>query len=267
MPNEELVAENVVEPETDIDESPASEEQDQEEVVEAPEAEPTEEDSTSPQEPTSRAERRIRDLVERQKAISAENDALKGQFYQQGGTPGEFNSIVRPGESEIDPLELQKRIDAYVDGKVNQTLSRRSSMEQQNKLYEEHVTDVERVLEKYPEFDETSEKFDPVMGKKFVELFNKLNDAQADGSGYRPKVKATEVAQLLTEIRDQSAMKRVADISVKKNEQRDAAAVQPNATSDSSDDSGTKLTQAFSKAKQTGNDKDWAAYYRLLRSQ
>lgn len=183
----------------------------EEQQVDATDTEATE--SEAERKPT-RAEKRIRDLVE-------ENKRLKEQSYQQ---PYADQSLqmpqYAPGE-EIAPERLQQD--------VVQTANAIASLQTQNQIQQfEARTNLDRDVEvlptKYPELDENSSTYNPVLEEKIEAAFKAraFKNGQLD-----PTVRLADVAQDFIDVARSAATKSSADIKNAVAKQADESAVRP----------------------------------------
>lgn len=183
----------------------------EEQQVDATDTEAT--DSEAERKPT-RAEKRIRDLVE-------ENKRLKEQSYQQ---PYADQSLqmpqYAPGE-EIAPERLQQD--------VVQTANAIASLQTQNQIQQfEARTNLDRDVEvlptKYPELDENSPTYNPVLEEKIEAAFKAraFKNGQLD-----PTVRLADVAQDFIDVARSAATKSSADIKNAVAKQADESAVRP----------------------------------------
>lgn len=172
----------------------------------------TEEQSEAERKPT-RAEKRIRDLVE-------ENKRLKEQFNQPLADPSLQFPQYNPGE-EIAPERLQQD--------VVQTANAIASLQTQNQLQQFEARsnlsrDVEVLPAQYPELDETSPEYNPVLEEKIEAAFKAraFKNGQLD-----PSVRLADVAKDFIDVARSAATKSSADIKNAVAKQADESAVRP----------------------------------------
>ena len=208
-----------------VDESNTSVEQEtdgqsEEQQVEATDTEAT--NSEAERKPTQ-AERRIRDLVQ-------ENKRLKEQSNQPiFADPSLQLPQYEPGE-EILPERLQQD--------VVQTANAIASLQTQNQIQQfEARTNLDRDVEvlstKYPELDETSSSYNPVIEEKIEAAFKAraFKNGQLD-----PSVRLADVAKDFIDVARSAATKSSADIKNAVAKQADESAIRPTGaqTSDKS---------------------------------
>lgn len=239
--------------EKEVAETPAGESDEQPEEREAePDKKPT------------RAERRIRDFSNKTRKLSEENRLLKDQLFF-GGNLEETPKLFDEGETEIDPQELQARIDKFVDVKVTNTLKQQAIINEQienfRKTFDDHQKDLESVVVKYPELD-VEKGGNPELERQFVELFDKLNsEVTPDGRKvYKPNVKATEVADMIFGIKKAVSQNEIAEFTGKTVKQEMERAISP--TGEKSKGSNYELEELRNTARDSGTDEAWAQYFK-----
>lgn len=257
-------AENAVVSSENEVESPTTEE----EVAESPAGESSEqpkEQEVEPDKKPTRAERRIRDFSEKTKRLAEENDRLKSELLAGRVVEEDMPALFQPGETEIDPAELQARIDRLVDSKLETKLRQREAISQEidnyRKVYEEHQKDLESVPSKYPELD-VANGGDPELEKRFVELFDRLNSQTTrDGKKiYQPKVPATEVAEMILGIKKAVTRSEVAEFTGKTVKQEMDRAIAP--TGEKSAGGNYELEELRNSARESGDERAWANYFK-----
>ncbi len=255
-------AENAVVPAENEVESPTTEGQ----VAESP-ANDTEETTTQqdvePEKKPTRSERRIRELSERAQRVAQENEWLKSQLL--AGKSQEAPPVFQEGETELDPQELQARIDRFVEAKVNTTLRQREAIAQQvdnyRKVYEDHQVDLESVVTKYPELD-SQNGGSPELERRFVDLFDRLNSQTTpDGKKiYTPKVKASEVADMIMGIKKSVVQQESSEFAGKTLKQEMERAISP--TGEKSQGDSYELDELRNSARESGDARAWANYFK-----
>lgn len=181
------------------------------EQVEAPDTEAT--NSEAERKPT-RAERRIRDLVE-------ENKRLKEQSNQPlYADPSLQLPQYEPGE-EIQPERLQQDVVQTASAIANlQTQAQIQQFEARSNL----DRDVEVITTKYPELNEDSPEYNPVLEEKIEAAFKAraFKNGQLD-----PTVRLADVAKDFIDVYQSAATKSSADIKNAVAKQADESAVRP----------------------------------------
>lgn len=223
----QVQAENTtVAEDSNVDASPAVEEQTSEEQVtegqseqEQVEAPDTETQSESERKPT-RAERRIRDLVEENKRLKEQSN----QFSPQDQSL-QFPQY-EPGE-EIQPERLQQD--------VVQTANAIAQLQTQNQIQQFEARtnldkDVEVLPAKFPELDENSPNYNPVLEEKISEAYKAraFKNGQLD-----PSVRLADVAQDFIDVARAAAKQSSADMRNAVAKQADETAVRPTTSAKS----------------------------------
>lgn len=257
-------AENAIVPAENEVESPATEQ----EFAETPAGEfgeqPKEQDVEPDKKPT-RAERRIRDFSEKTKRLAEENSRLKTELLSGRVVEEDVPALFQPGETEIDPAELQARIDRLVEIKLDTKLRQRDAMSDEidnyRKLYEEHQKDLESVVSKYPELD-VENGGNPELERRFVELFDRLNSQTTrDGKKiYQPKVPASEVADIIFGVKKAVTQSEVAEFTGKTVKQEMDRAIAP--TGEKSAGGNYELEELRNSARESGDERAWAQYFK-----
>lgn len=247
-----ITAENERAPLESVETSPVSEAPEQE-------AHGTEQEQEGQPEKPTRGEKRFRDLSEKNRKLAEELEALKSQVTEQ---PYEDVPLYDPNESEIDVNELQARIDKRIEQKVSQRLEQNKALEKEvtqvQRLYNEFADDLEGVLGSHPEFDEGG-----ALEKQFVDLFNKLNTEDRRGQRvYVPKVKASEVVELLDNVRSTMVDTETARITGATIRQSMEGALSPAA--DKTNRGDYVAEDLRSKAIESGNVETWAQYLKQI---
>lgn len=257
-------AENAVAQAENEVESPTTEEQVAESSASESE-ETTKGQDVEPDRKPTRAERRIRDFSERNKRLGEENEALKAELFSRGAVPQDIPPVFQPGELEVDPQELQSRIDKFVEAKVTTTLARqeaiRTNIDNYKKIYEDHQRDLEDVVTKFPELD-SQNGGNPELEKRFVELFDELNtQTTPDGKKvYQPKVKASKVAEMILGIKKAVSSSEASEFAGKTIKQEMERAVSP--TGEKSRDVNYELDELRNSARDSGDSRAWADYFK-----
>lgn len=217
----QVQAENTaVAEDSNVDTSPVVEEQTSEEQVtegqsdeQQVDATDTEEQSEPERKPT-RAEKRIRDLVE-------ENKRLKEQSNQPfPNEPSLQFPQYEPGE-EIQPERLQQD--------VVQTASAIASLQTQNHIQQFEASsnldrDIELLPAKYPELNEESSNYNPVLEEKISEAYKAraFKNGQLD-----PTVRLADVAKDFIDVARSAATQTSAEMKNAVAKQADESAVRP----------------------------------------
>lgn len=221
--------------ESNVDTSPVVEEQTSEESQETEvqetdsqgsqnqkeseaQAEETNESSqdTSERKPT-RAERRIRQL--RQELEQERQSNQQPSQFQQPQYPQ-----VDPG-AELTPEQYQQHVvqaaDTIASARVREQMEQYQAQSNLDK-------DIDTLPQLYPELDEESDSFDPVIYDRVVERFKR--EAYQNGR-LNPQARLADVAKDYVEVARAAAER--SNASIKKNIEKtvDESAVKPNATS------------------------------------
>lgn len=209
--------------ESNVDASPAVEEQTSEntEVQETEsqesevQAEETKE-SVEPERKPTRAERRIRQLSEQLKQ-ERESHQQPPQ-YQQPQYPQ-----VDPG-AELTPEQYQQHVvqaaDTIAAARVREQMEQYQAQSNLDK-------DIETLPTLYPELDEESDSFDPVVYDRVVERFKR----EAFNNGrLNPNARLADVAKDYIEVARAAAERSNASIKQNIEKTVDESAVKPNAT-------------------------------------
>jgi hypothetical protein len=253
MPEDiKLEAENEVVEVENEEQSPSSEAEDtdvevQNEVLEE-----------QPKKPT-RAERRIRQMSEKLQEQTRANEELKQELFAPKGSP----ELFTPGEDEIDPAEFQRRIDGYVENKVQRALKTRDDIESYQRSYQDHVNEIDSILIKHPELNPDSDQHDPVLESKFLDLYEELNTVQRGKERvFAPRKKPQDIVNMLLDIRDGAVARKTSEISGKLAQQVQEGAVSTSATSNRGND--YEAEDLFNKAASTGSDETWKEYLKKV---
>jgi hypothetical protein len=268
---DEIVAENENVQAENVEEAPTSEEQvENSQAGEAqPEAEAEEQVEEVKEVKPTRSERRIKALLDERNKALEEAKALKEELLdgREDKLPWESQdaALFNPDETELDPQEFQTRIDKYIDQKVDEKVRQREAyvkeVETYQKTYEDHAKDLEDVLQKHPEFD-SENGGSALLESKFIELFNKLNTEMRNGKEvYIPKVKASEVAKTLLDIKEGIVTKETSEITGKTIKQQMEGALQP---SSSDEDVDYQADDLYESARSSGKTETWAEYLKKL---
>lgn len=199
-----------------VDETTTSVEQEtdgesEREQVDAPD---TEETTSEAERKPTRAEKRIRDLVE-------ENKRLKEQSYQQPfADPSLQFPQYAPGE-EIQPERLQQD--------VVQTANAIASLQTQNQIQQFEARanldrDIEVLPAKFPELDENSPNYNPVLEEKIEAAYKAraFKNGQLD-----PSVRLADVAKDFIDVARSAATQSSAEMKNAVAKQADESAVRP----------------------------------------
>ncbi len=212
-------AENLeVTEESNIDTSPVVEEQtsDNTETVETPSAEESsEETEVEPERKPTRAERRIRDLVEENKRLKEQPSQQFPQYQQPPNMP-----LVNPGE-ELTPEQYQQHVVQAAD-----TIAQLRTQQQleQFKAEANLDRDVEILPKEYPELDETSPDFNPVLIEKIESAFK----ARAFNNGaLNPNVRLSDVAKDYVEVARAAAKQSTTELKNSVARTADTTAIRP----------------------------------------
>jgi len=206
----------------------------------------------------TRSERRIRDLVNKNKAMTEElsklNPSTSVENPLDGGTAVE--PLITPEEMAegIDPAELERRMDIRTQRTVQNALRQRDQMEAFTTTVNTHVSDLESTVASHPELDSESDSYDPAMEKA---LLRRYEDANYNDKGqFSPKRKASEILSELMEFKQASVAKETAKISGTLAQQADESALAPSTSQAAAPD--YEEAEAFEKARKSGSDDDWA---------
>ena len=198
----------VVEEQTSEDQ--VTEGQSEQEQVEAPDTETQDESERKP----TRAERRIRDLVEENKRLKEQTNPFSSpepslQFPQ-----------YEPGE-EIQPERLQQD--------VVQTANAIAQLQTQNQIQQFEARsnldkDVEILPTKYPELDENAPNYNPVLEEKISEAYKAraFKNGQLD-----PTVRLADVAKDFIDVARSAAKQSSAEMKNAVAKQADESAIRP----------------------------------------
>ncbi len=234
----------------------------EEEAVKEQEQAESEGQEGKPERKTTRAERRIREFSEKTRKLAEENARLKEELMAGRISESDIPSLFQEGETEIDPIELQQRIDRLVEAKVEAKLAEREAIsreiENYQRVYEEHQKDLESISDRYPELD-SSKGGDPELERRFVELFERLNSRVIDGRRvYYPNVPASEVAEMILGIKESVVRSEVSSFTGKTVRQEMERALSP--TGAKGPDREYELEDLKRRASDSGDESLWAEY-------
>lgn len=204
---------------SNVDASPAVEEQ----TSESPETdgqsssaeESGEETQGEAERKPSRAERRIRELSEEVKRLKQQPDLSP---FQQPQVPQ-----VDPGQ-ELSVEDYQRHVAQQADAIANLRVEQRLQQYEATKNFE---TDIDVLPQKYPELNETSPEYNPVLVEKISDAFK----ARAfKGNQVDPEVRLADVAKDYIDVARAAAKKSSADMKNAVAASADTTAIKPTAT-------------------------------------
>lgn len=229
----------------EVQQTDQSEEQSQEQEKEA---QPTEQGEKKP----TRAQRRIQQLLEKVKQGQQSGDDYSNVFNEQEEdfiTPEEY-------QNGIDPQVLKQRIEQREQQRLQQ---HSQSIKQQLKAemaYEQEVKSHQSDIDSVQSSEEI--KKNPVLERMAVRLYEKENysvDPRTGQTFFNPVLKLSEALKIVKQDLEEATGNAMASAQVKADENRETAALSPS--QDSSDESDD-YTEAFERARMSGDDKSWA---------
>ena len=242
MDEENTVAENIEAVEDNsqdtspVDETTTSESPETDETPSIEES--SAETQSEPERKPSRAERRIRELSEEVKRLKQQPDLSP---FQQPQAP----QVEPGGELTVEQYQqhVAQQADAIASLRVQQQL-------QQYEATKNFESDIELLPQKYPELDETSPEYNPVLVEKVSEAFK----ARAfNGNQVDPSVRLADVAKDYVDVARAAAKKSSADMKNAVAASADTSAIKPTATpsenKSASDMSIEELEQKYGFAK------------------
>lgn len=174
-------------------------------------------DETEPERKPTRAERRIRDLVDENKRLSEQSNQLP-QSFQAPPVP-----VLQPGE-EISQEDYQ----AHVVQAADAIAGLRTQQQIQNLKAEMQLErDVEILPKEYPQLDENSPEYNPVLIEKIEKAYKEraFRNGQVD-----PSVRLADVAKDFVEVAQSAANKSSADMKNAVARTADESALPPNSS-------------------------------------
>lgn len=201
-----------------VEEQTTSESQATEDTAEQAQIdEPAVEETTEPERKPTRAERRIRDLVDENKRLSEQSNQLP-QSFQAPPVP-----VLTPGE-EISQEDYQ----AHVVQAADAIAGLRTQQQIQNLKAEMQLErDVEILPKEYPQLDENSPEYNPVLIEKIEKAYKEraFRNGQVD-----PSVRLADVAKDFVEVAQSAANKSSADMKNAVARTADESALPPNSS-------------------------------------
>ena len=201
--------------------------------VEGPAAEPQPEKKP-------RIERRIEQLEKKKAGIEEVLKKLKGQqTVSKQDIPPEFvggdEPLIKPEELEegIDPLELERRVQARVEKAKQEAIRQAVERVQYETTLKEHLADIESAPERYPELNPKSEQYDPDFEEevtRLYELYNMVYNPLTGQKEFVPAVKISEIYKQVKEKWEKIREKGVSQVAGKIAEQVSSSAVAPSAS-------------------------------------
>ncbi|MGE5445189.1 MAG: hypothetical protein ACM3SR_11415 [Ignavibacteriales bacterium] len=260
MSEEELQAQNEPVEETNVEESPTSEEPTGESTPQES-SEPKAKVEEKPQEPKpTRSERRIKQLLEEKKALKEEVEKL-GSPKETTRLPWEKEQpLIDPNEEYIDPQALEKRLQDRVQKEVQKVLEQQRGIDSYKSTISEHERGLQEVLDKHPEFDDSSDKYDPDLAAEFIERYQDAN--YLPNGAFVPRRSPAEVAEKVLKMQEKLVTRKTTDIAGKLAKQGAESAVTTRASEP--EDGNTKIDQLYENAIASGDNADWAEYFKAL---
>lgn len=218
-----------------------------------------------------RAERRVKQLLGKLKgqedSISQNTESeSKPRTVSPEKMPwervyGDDTTLIREGETEIDPQELirrQENRERVLTEKLSRDIEQKLAYNQKQTA---HFKDVEETI-KSPELDEKSDKYDSVLDKlvaKQYELENRVYNPYTGTFEFVPNRSMSEIFNEVKSDLEANGQRSQAHVRETLHEVDQNSAVNPSQTSnvDKKDYEGEAL---YEKAKQSSSTDDWAAY-------
>ena len=278
MSDEDTQAVNPSVEETNVDESPSSEEptQDVEETQEdTSSAEPDataleegkEEDVKSSRRP-SRLERRNQQLLEKLKEAQGKTSAKEGESTEKDILDqllgGDSDQLLRPEDirpdGTVDLKTLEERIQQRDLVTKEQIKTELRAEQQYRDSVQEHLTDVETVLSQ-PELDKDSDQYNAELDRLVTEQYELLNKATNPYTGkeeFKPQVKMSDLFAKFKNVVDKSSTSAAANASAKLAQQGDGV-LRPSGKGDTG--KNYEVESSYESAVQSrGDTESWASY-------
>ena len=221
------------------------------------------EQKTEPEaKPKTRLEKRIEKLEQKaeeaktpkdKEKITSLLDKLKMKLEKekaQSFTPPP--PIFDGTETEIDPIELQQRVQQTTSAIVQKTLAEERAKEKFKKTVEEHLEDWKKVKEEHKELF-SNPKLADFINNEYMAL-NRMYNPFTGKYELMPAVKPSEVIQRLKPVLDNVKIEAQAEVSGRLI--KDINTSSPPTSSQSS--STTSEEALIKRAQETGADEDWA---------
>lgn len=213
----------------------------------------------------SRAERRIRQLVDKNKELHKKVEDLA--TFSSEDTP--FNKKGRPEplitqdemETGVDPTVLEQRIEQRIADRVHKELANKERVNRYERDVSNAIKDLENTVESIPELNEESDSYDPAFADAFLNIYNDTNYVNG---AFIPRRQASEIAKSLRNLADRKVTRETAKITGKMAQQAQGSVVAPTTTK--GDDQNYAYEQAYETALQSGDEKDWAKVIKFRTS-
>lgn len=255
--SEELQAQNEPVEENNVEESPTSEERVEDSTPQTS-SEPEAKVEEKPQEPKlSRSERRIKQLLDEKRALKEEVEKLGSP--KETTLPWEKEQpMIDPNEEYIDPVLLEQRLQSRVQKEVQKALEQQRNIESYRQSVSEHERGLEDVLKSHPELDDQSDKFDPDLATEFIERYQDAN--YLPNGTFHPRRSPSEIAEKVLNMRERLVAKKTSEITGKLVKQATESAVSPRPSEPENENHA--IDQLYQNAVSSGDDSDWAAYFK-----
>lgn len=167
----------------------------------------------------------------------------------------EQSSLFQPG-TEVSPEQLEQEINrraaTAAELQLRRILSERDQQHEYKARVQDYTGDLERVIAEAPEFnDDQDREFE----KRFVDLYESLN---FDNGQFAPRKKASAIYESLLSVRNSGRTSGQKETTARMAESQAQQAIAP--TGGTSDKQSSELDTLRENALESGSDEAWAAY-------
>jgi len=216
----------------------------------------------------TRAERRIRQLIDKLKEAKTQAEAPSGDEQVSpkpdtvseiigvtGQAPWQQSSVLQPGaEVSLDELqaELNRRAAAIAEIKARQTVEQYRRQERLRQSLDEFSGELEKLSREVPELNPDSPEYDKNLDQKFAELVVEVN---SDERGqFLPKKRPSEIFEALRTAMERAKTKGQAETTAKMAKSMAEAAVSPTASPKKRLSTEEEIAEALRKGEITAKE-------------